>query len=154
MEIRQVRLTDPTIAPLLAGLEAEYQARYGPSDEMAAAGEADFDPPAGLFLALVDDGVVIAGGGYRRQAPGRCEVKRMWTTPGRRRQGHASTLLRALEDAARTAGYTTLWLETGPAQPEAAAMYASQGYRRIPAYGRYPEALAFERMLEVGKGSG
>jgi GNAT superfamily N-acetyltransferase len=150
MEIHQVRLSDPTIAPLLAGLEAEYEARYGPSDEMAAAGEAEFDPPTGLFLALVDDGIVIAGGGYRRLAPGRCEVKRMWTAAGRRRQGHASTLLRALEDAARTAGYTTLWLETGPAQPEAAAMYASHGYRRIPVYGRYRAALAFEKLLDGG----
>jgi GNAT superfamily N-acetyltransferase len=150
MEIHQVRLSDPAIAPLLAGLEAEYEARYGPSDEMAAAGEAEFDPPTGLFLALVDDGIVIAGGGYRRLAPGRCEVKRMWTAPGRRRQGHASTLLRALEDAARTAGYTTLWLETGPAQPEAAAMYASHGYRRIPVYGRYRAALAFEKLLDGG----
>jgi GNAT superfamily N-acetyltransferase len=150
MDLQRVRLSDPTMAPLLAGLEAEYEARYGPSDEMAAAGEAEFDPPSGLFLAMVDDGIVIAGGGYRRHAPGRCEVKRMWTARAHRRQGHASILLGALEDAARTAGYTTLWLETGPAQPEAAAMYASHGYRRIPVYGRYRDALAFEKTLSGG----
>ena len=99
---------------------------------------------------MVDDGIIIAGGGYRRQARGRCEVKRMWTAPDHRRQGHASTVLRALEDAARAAGYMTLWLETGPAQPEAAAMYASRGYRRIPAYGRYRAAIGFEKVLNGG----
>jgi GNAT superfamily N-acetyltransferase len=154
VNIRQVRLSDPTVMPLLAGLAAEYEARYGPGDEMAAAGEAEFDPPSGLFLALVNDGVVMAGGGYRRVSPGTCEVKRMWTDEAHRRHGHASTVLRALEDAARAAGYTALRLETGPAQPEAVALYITRGYRRVPVFGRYPDALAFEKALDGGgKGS-
>jgi GNAT superfamily N-acetyltransferase len=146
-ELHRVRLSDPGLAPLLSGLAAEYLARYGPGDEMAVAGDGEFDPPSGLFLALVEDGEVIAGGGYRYLAPGVCEVKRMWTQPGRRRQGHASAVLHALEEEARAAGYRFLRLETGPAQPEAAALYASRRYRRVPVYGRYPGALAFERVL-------
>lgn len=153
MNTRQVRLSDPSVAPLLAGLAAEYEARYGPSDEMGAAHEVEFDPPSGLFLAVVTDGIVIAGGGYRYFSPGVCEVKRMWTQAAHRRHGYASTLLRALEEAARAAGYTALRLETGPAQPEAAAMYTSHGYRRIPVYGRYPAALAFEKSLPVEPGT-
>ncbi|HET6964555.1 MAG TPA: GNAT family N-acetyltransferase, partial [Acidimicrobiales bacterium] len=75
---------------------------------------------------------------------GVCEIKRMWTRADQRRRGQASAVLHGLELAAREAGYHTLRLETGPAQPEAAALYEGRGYRRIPVYGRYSEALAFE----------
>jgi GNAT superfamily N-acetyltransferase len=147
MELRQVRLSDPLIGPLLAGLADEYEARYGASNEMALAHAGEFDPPSGLFLALVDGAVLVAGGGFRYLSGGVCEVKRMWTRTDRRREGHAATVLAALECTARRAGYSTLRLETGPAQPEAAALYTSRHYRRIPAYGRYPVALAFELAL-------
>ncbi|MCU1378623.1 MAG: Acetyltransferase [Acidimicrobiales bacterium] len=134
------------MGPLLAGLSVEYETRYGETDEMAFAHPEEFDPPAGAFIVLVADDVAVAGGGIRPHADaGVCEVKRMWTHPDHRRQGHASTVLVALEDAARAVGYTTMRLETGPAQPEAQALYAARGYRRIPRYGRYPEALAYER---------
>ncbi|MGH9103498.1 MAG: GNAT family N-acetyltransferase [Acidimicrobiales bacterium] len=140
-------LSDPLVVPLLSALEAEYEARYGSGEEMSSTEISEFDPPAGLFLVLMEDDRAIAGGGFRSLAAGVCEVKRMWTRADRRRRGLASKVLAALEDGARAAGYTTLRLETGPAQPEAAALYLARGYRRIAAYGRYPEALAFERSL-------
>ena len=158
MELRHVRLTDPAVAPLLADLATEYHTRYGSQDEMSRAHAEEFDPPAGRFVVLIDDGVTVAGGGFRSvagmeadPADGRvCEVKRMWTSPDHRRQGHAARVLAALEAAAREAGYAILRLETGPRQPEAISLYTSAGYRRIPTYGRYAEALAFERHLSVG----
>jgi GNAT superfamily N-acetyltransferase len=107
----------------------------------------EFEPPSGLFLALIEDDVVLAGGGFRRLTPDVCEIKRMWTHPDHRQQGHASTILKALEEEARTDGYVALRLETGPAQPEAVALYSSRGYRRIAAYGRYARAVAFELVL-------
>jgi GNAT superfamily N-acetyltransferase len=143
MELRPIRLTDPLVAPLLEGLGRLYDERYGENDEMAAVDADEFDPPGGTFLVLVDGGEVLAGGGLRRFADGTCEVKRMWTAPGHRRKGYASRVLTGLEDAARAAGYGTLLLETGPLQPEAEAMYLARGYRPIPFYGRYSEALAF-----------
>ena len=138
-----MRLTDPLAAPLIAGLTREYDVRYGETDEMATVDAAEFDPPAGTFVVLLDGGEVVAGGGLRRVTDDTCEVKRMWTAPGHRRKGYASRVLTALEDAARAAGHATLLLETGPLQPEAIALYDARGYRRIPYYGRYPEALAF-----------
>jgi len=144
MELRQVRLTDPLAAPVVAGLTREYDVRYGEIDEMASVGAEVFDPPAGTFLVLVDGDEVLAGGGLRRFSDGVCEVKRMWTAPGHRRKGYASVVLTGLEDAARTAGYAKLQLETGPRQPEAIAFYAARGYRRIPVYGAYDRALAFQ----------
>ena len=71
----------------------------------------------------------------------------MWTHPAHRRRGHAMTVLAALEAAAGDAGYHTVRLETGPAQPEALALYERVGYRRIPTFGRYRDAIAFERPL-------
>jgi GNAT superfamily N-acetyltransferase len=110
----------------------------------------EFEPPAGMFVAIVDDGAVVAGGGFRRLAPGVCEVKRMWTQADHRRRGLASAVLTELEDRARSAGYHTVRLETGPRQPAAVALYTSRGYRRISAYGWYPQALGFELALDEG----
>jgi GNAT superfamily N-acetyltransferase len=143
MEMRQVRLSDAVVEPLLAGLTYEYDTRYGENTEMTRTTEEEFDPPAGLFVVLMDGPITVAGGGFRRYDPTTCEVKRMWTSPRYRRQGLAAQVLGALEDAALTAGYTRLILETGPRQPEAEALYANRGYRRMEFYGHYPEARAF-----------
>jgi GNAT superfamily N-acetyltransferase len=143
MEIRRVRLGDVEVEPLLAGLSAEYGTRYGETVEMTRAGEDEFDPPAGLFVVLMDGPMTASGGGYSRFTASTCEVKRMWTSPLYRRRGLATRVLRTLEDAAREAGYTHLILETGPRQPGALELYAERGYRRIEVYGHYPAAKAF-----------
>jgi GNAT superfamily N-acetyltransferase len=143
MEIRRVRLNDAEVEPLLAGLTDEYDKRYGENIEMTRASPEEFDPPAGLFIVLVDGSTTAAGGGFRRHDSQTCEVKRMWTSPPYRRRGLAISVLRALEDSARDVGYERVILETGPMQPEAEAMYAARGYSRIDVYGHYPEARAF-----------
>ncbi len=140
-------MSDPIVAPLLAGLTAEYERRYGAVDEMRLARPDEFDPPTGTFVVLLDDDQTVAGGGIRRLDNETCEVKRMWTSPDYRRRGLASTVLAALEDAARYLGYTRVQLETGPSQPEAIAMYGHLGYRMIPPFGPYQQAIAFERDL-------
>jgi GNAT superfamily N-acetyltransferase len=143
MEMRRVRLRDVEVEPLLAGLSAEYETRYGENVEMTRASEDEFDPPAGLFIVLMDGPTTASGGGYRRHTMSTCEVKRMWTSPLYRRRGLATRVLQALEDAAWEAGYAHLILETGPRQPEALELYAGRGYRRIEVYGHYPGASAF-----------
>lgn len=136
-------MSDPEVLPLLAGLEQEYMARYGSADEMRRTREHEFEPPDGMFVVVVEEATTVAGGGFRRHSPDSCEVKRMWTHPDHRRRGLADRVLTALEDGARDAGYSRLVLETGPRQPEAAALYERRGYSRIPTYGLYPQALAF-----------
>jgi GNAT superfamily N-acetyltransferase len=143
MELHHVRLSDPTVAPLLAGLDEEYRSRYGSNDELGRTQVSDFDPPEGTFVVLLDRKVTAAGGGFRAHTGDVCEIKRMWTNPAYRRRGLGARVLDALEEAARAAGYNRLILETGPRQPEAAALYQQRGYMSIPPYGHYPEALAF-----------
>ena len=143
METRRVRIGDDVVQPLLAGLSDEYDTRYGENAEMARTAEHQFDPPSGLFVVVMDGDVTASGGGFRRHDATTCEVKRMWTHPDYRRRGLALRVLATLEEAAAEVGYARLILETGPRQPEAAAMYAARGYSRIDFYGPYPEALAF-----------
>jgi GNAT superfamily N-acetyltransferase len=143
MEIRRVRFSDPEVETLLFGLSEEYDTRYGENIEMTRASEAEFDPPGGLFIVLMDGPTTAAGGGFRRWSKSTCEVKRMWTSPLYRRCGLATWVLQILEDAAWEIGYASLVLETGPRQPEAEALYAGRGYDRIEPYGHYPEAHAF-----------
>ncbi len=143
MEIRRVRLGDVEVEPVLVGLSDEYDTRYGENIEMTRTSEVEFDPPAGLFIVLMDGPTTAAGGGFRRYRRGTCEVKRMWTSPLYRRRGLGTRVLQTLEDAAWETGYAHLILETGPLQPEAEALYTGRGYRRIEAYGHYPDASAF-----------
>ena len=137
-------MTDPAVAPLLAGLEDEYQIRYGTNEELGRTHTDEFAQPEGCFVVITDGEVTAAGGGFRLHSPGTCEVKRMWTHPDYRRQGLAARVLTDLEARASKAGYRRLILETGPRQPEAISFYENRGYRRIPYFGVYAEAHAFE----------
>ena len=149
METLRVRIGDEVVQPLLAGLTHEYDTRYGENTEMARTAEHEFDPPSGLFIVVMDGDITASGGGFRRHDPTTCEVKRMWTHPDYRRRGLARLVLATLEDAAVEMGYERLILETGPRQPEAAAMYEARGYSRIDFYGPYSEALAFSLDLQL-----
>lgn len=156
MRFARVPFGDPQVTPLIAGIRSEYTQRYGPDadDDVDAL---EFDPPDGAFLILLDDKtgdahgapVTVAGGGIRRFDEVTCEIKRMWTNSDYRRQGHAMTVLAELESIARELGYQRLLLETGPAQPEALALYRRLGYRETGPYGRYPHAHGFERTLSA-----
>lgn len=144
----RVRLDDVAVRPLLASLEDEYEIRYGSGDELATTETAEFDPPDGAFLVVLDAaGRTIAGGGFRRFSHEACEVKRMWTSPAHRRRGLAARVLAELEDIARSAGYERVVLETGPAQPEAHTLYRTRGYTTMPTFGRYSLATAYEKPL-------
>ncbi|MHB1516679.1 MAG: GNAT family N-acetyltransferase [Acidimicrobiales bacterium] len=149
VQLRQVRLSDSEVASLLGGLAEEYERRYGTGDELASVDDREFEPPHGVFMVLIDDGEVVSGGGLRRLSDLTCEIKRVWTAPDRRQKGLASIILSSLEHEAKARGYRTLRLETGPAQPEARNLYERRGYRRIPPYGRYEHATAYELRLDV-----
>jgi ribosomal protein S18 acetylase RimI-like enzyme len=142
----RVQLGDPETAPLLAALHQEYVDRYGPLEKEFLPAD-EFAAPDGAFIVLMDGDVTIAGGGIRRYNETICEVKRVWTHPDYRRQGHAIRVLAELEQAAVELGYERVRLETGPAQPEAQALYRRLGYEMIETYGIYPEATGFERSL-------
>lgn len=155
-----VLLVDPSderAAPLLDDLVVEYGTRYGrhsaditltevpPSDFVAANG--------GAFVVLLDDGEVVAGGAIRRRDARTAEIKRVWTSNRHRRRGLARRVVAELEAIARERGYDSLYLTTGPRQPEAAGLYRSAGYTPLFDVEADPETigpLAFAKELRVG----
>jgi GNAT superfamily N-acetyltransferase len=135
---------------LVAEVQQEYVTRYGGRDETAV-DAAQFAPPFGAFFVATVQGEPIGCGGLRRHDDGVVEVKRMFVRVAYRRRGHARVLLRALEDRARSSGYDRVILETGLAQPEAIALYISEGYALIDGFGHYkdePLSRSFAKELD------
>lgn len=138
-------VADPTVPPaaeLLAAMTAELNELYATGDRLQAPAltPADLMAPHGRYLIGRLDGDPVAGGGVRRLAGGVGEVKRMYVVPAHRGRGVAAALLGALEDAARTLGYRTLRLDTGPLQDAAQRLYRRAGYAPIDRYNDNPYA--------------
>jgi GNAT superfamily N-acetyltransferase len=140
---------DSDVARMVEDVQAEYVRRYGGPDA-AVVDPAEFAPPDGLFLVGLLDGVPVAMGGWRRTAGDDAEIKRMYVAAAARRRGIARRMLSELEGSAARAGITRLLLNTGPAQPEAVALYRDAGYRPVEGFGHYachPDALFFGKAL-------
>ncbi|MFG2891767.1 GNAT family N-acetyltransferase [Streptomyces sp. NPDC048248] len=145
-------VSDPLARPLLDELTYEYSTRYEkPVDLSLEYPAAEFAPPRGAFLLLLEDGSPVAGGAYRRHDAHTAELKRIWTHSAHRRRGLARRVLEALEQDAAQRGYRRLYLTTGPRQPEAKGLYLAAGYRPLFDLSAAPETigpLPFEKHLE------
>ncbi|GAA0416830.1 N-acetyltransferase [Actinoplanes capillaceus] len=135
---------------LRAAQRTELDARYGTGDHEPGTppSAADID----LFLVAADPatGHPVGCGALRRLTTGTAEVKRMYVAPGSRGSGVSTAILRALEQAAMDRGWTTIRLETGPAQPDAMRFYEREGYHEIPLFGAYigsDLSVCYERSL-------
>jgi GNAT superfamily N-acetyltransferase len=130
--------------PLVQAQWRELMRRYGVPDHRDDVTDdlevAHLAPPTGAFLVGWTGDTPVACGGVRHHDAVTGEVKRMYVAPDHRGQGYSRRVLRALEDRARALGYTRMVLETGTMQPEAMALYESEGYARIDGYGYYGDA--------------
>lgn len=138
LRLEEAPATDARSRELIALLDAEVAERYGAPDTFGIDIEG-FAAAGGYFvLALAPEGQAVGCGALRPFPPGEAdgtlEVKRMFVRREWRRRGVARALLRHLADTARARGATALVLETGSLQPEAVALYQSEGYFRIPRY--------------------
>jgi GNAT superfamily N-acetyltransferase len=142
IDVRTVPSNEPPATELVAAMVDEVSELYGRIDVPGApsATPADFAPPGGAFLVIYEDGVAVAGGGLKRLDERACEIKRMYVVPRARGRGHASRLLKALEEEARRLGYAIARLDTGEHQPAAQAMYERAGYARIGNFNANPFA--------------
>ena len=136
IDVRDARIGSDVGTALTGAQWRELMARYGvpetTTDDLAAD---HLEPPTGVFLVAWDGDVPVGCGGVRRHDDTTGEIKRMYVAPDARRRGVSRIVLRALEDRARVIGYTRVVLETGTKQPEAIALYESEGYTRIAGYG-------------------
>ncbi|MEU3571568.1 GNAT family N-acetyltransferase [Kitasatospora sp. NPDC036755] len=156
VEFRITGYAHPDAQALSAEVQQEYVRRYGDPDETVMRPE-DFEAPAGLFLIAYLDGRPVACGGWRAKQAGEdglrdgdAEVKRMFVVPAARGRGLARAVLGRLERTAAQAGRTRFILETGTEQPEAVALYESEGYAAIRKFGIYkdhPQSICLGKEL-------
>ncbi len=133
---------DPRIPPLMSAYWSEMAHRYGESD-----GDTPLVPlheDTRWLLVQDDTGSVVGCGAVQplastvEDAPSHIgEVKRVYVVPGARGHGHSRLLMAHLVQVARSAGYRTLWLDTGTPQHEAIALYERLGWRQIERYGQF-----------------
>ncbi|MFD4657555.1 GNAT family N-acetyltransferase [Kitasatospora sp. NPDC058444] len=154
VEFRVTGYAHPDAQLLSAEVQQEYVRRYGGPDDTVLRPE-DFEAPAGLFMIAYLDGRPVACGGWRaKQAgpsglrDGDAELKRMFVIPAARGRGLARAVLGRLERTAIEAGRTRFILETGTEQPEAIALYTSEGYAAIRKFGIYKD---HEQSICLGK---
>lgn len=159
LTVLELPMHDPRVRPLLDELAVEYDTRYGDLFGRGAAAEElnrypaeEFEAPAGALLIIQENGESVAGGAYRRYDAETAEFKRIWTHSAHRRRGLARRVLGELERLAAERGYRSVYLTTGPRQPEAKHLYLNTGYRAQFDLAADPETigpLAFTKDLAV-----
>ncbi|MGF1429323.1 GNAT family N-acetyltransferase [Kitasatospora sp. LaBMicrA B282] len=159
MELQITGYDHPDAEKLTAEVQQEYVRRYGAVDLTEMRAE-HFAAPHGTFVVGYLDGAPVACGGWRAKDAGQsflrdgdAELKRMFVVPSARGRGLARTMLRHLEELAAAAGRRRVVLETGTEQPEAVALYESEGYRPITKFGIYrdaPECICLGKDLAAG----
>jgi len=138
-------LADPEKPPaseLLGAMRAELNDAYASPSRLdnPPLTAAELRPPGGAYLVGYEGEEPVAGGGLRRLGDGVAEVKRMYVDPAARSRGVAAALLAALESTARSLGYATVRLDTGPKQVHAQRLYRAAGYVDVPPYNDNPFA--------------
>ena len=136
---------EPPASELLAAMRAELNDVYETFSRLdnPPLAPAELRAPGGAYVVGYEGEEAVAGGGVRRLADGVAEIKRMYVRPSARSRGVAAALLAALEDAARSFGYASARLDTGPKQPHARALYESEGYLEVENFNGNPVATFF-----------
>jgi GNAT superfamily N-acetyltransferase len=148
VSFRESSVDDPAAHALIAEY-FEMRAATFPMDlgdyHAAFPQAANFTPPAGAFLVVVEDGEDVGCGGIKRLAPGRYEIKHLWIRPGMQGRGLGRALLNELERRARGFGATEVVLDTNASLVAAGSMYRSSGYEDISPYNDNPNATNWYR---------
>ncbi|WP_422038154.1 GNAT family N-acetyltransferase [Roseibium sp.] len=129
------------------GIDLSYQ---GFEEELAAM-PGKYAPPRGaLFVAKEPDGTILGCVGLRAfDDQGRCEMKRLYVLPEGRGKKAGATLVGRVIEAAVTAGYAEMLLDTLPTMTGAIKLYRAAGFEEVPAYYEtpIPETVFFRKVL-------
>ena len=108
---------------------------------------ANFTPPAGVFLVVVEDSEDIGCGGIKSLSPDRYEIKHLWIQPRMQGRGLGRALLTELERRARDFRAVEVVLDTNASLVAAGSMYRSGGYDEIAPYNDNPNATHWFRKV-------
>jgi putative acetyltransferase len=97
-----------------------------------------YAPPTGALWIALNDDEAVGCVALREIAPGVGEMKRLYVKPSHRGRGLGRQLARAVIEVAHARGCSRLRLDTLETLREAAALYASLSFVRIPAYYENP----------------
>jgi putative acetyltransferase len=152
----RVAVEDPRSAEvraLIGALDDYLDSLYPAENNYLLDIEALCVPEVTFFVARV--GGMALGCGALRALDARCgELKRMYVAPEARGLGLGRAILEAIERRARALGLVELKLETGPAQPEALALYRAAGFRPCGAFADYrPDPLNLFMMKRLAAGA-
>ncbi len=139
----------PEILALLQASDA-YMADLYPAESNHMLDVSELCRPEVTFIVARMDGRAVGCGAIVESAEGWAEIKRMFVSPLARGQKVGRRILRQLEATAAEKGVPLLRLETGIKQPEALALYRSEGFVEIGPFGKYrpdPLSLFMEKPL-------
>ena len=111
---------------------------------------AGMDRAGAAFVIARLDSEAVGCAALRPLSSQIAEVKRLYVRPQARRAGVACAIMHELEQLARAAGFSEIWLETGLPQTGALRLYESLGYTRIAGFGDYkdePDNVCFGKPL-------
>jgi GNAT superfamily N-acetyltransferase len=150
MKITTISAASEDARILVRELDMELAARY-PGSPINGIDVPDFERARGYFVVMKKDDALLGCGAFRPLSDCCAEIKRMFVRDTARRRGVARQILHHLEEEIRQRGFRTIVLETGNRQPEAIALYESEGYFPIPAFLGYvgnPVSCCYAKMAQ------
>ena len=108
-----------------------------------------YAPPAGRLLLARIDGESAATAAFRPLRQDACEAKRLYVRPAYRRRGVAGSLLAALVEEARRAGYRNLYGDTLTSMASALDLYRNMGFVEVGPYSDNPTPGAIYLQLSL-----
>ena len=94
----------------------------------------EFASPKGELLVAEDEGTIVGCVALRPLSDDTCEMKRMFVSADCHGKGVGVMLGQAIVQAAKDLGYRTMFLDTGPKQIEAQALYHKLGFHDVAPY--------------------
>jgi ribosomal protein S18 acetylase RimI-like enzyme len=141
--------------PVMRELFSEYGRSLGIDlsfqdfDQELATLPGKYAPPDGAVIIARLGAAACGCVALRRIDQATCEMKRLYVRPDARGLGVGAELVRLIVDRAKSRGYRAMRLDTLPSMKSAIALYASFGFREIPAYTFNPihGAVYMEKLL-------
>lgn len=120
---------------LIKLLDADLEERYGQlQKQYEKHNKVDY---INDVVVIYKEKIPVACGAYKQYDSDTIELKRMFVIKEHRKQGLAKTIIKELEELAKSRGFKYAVLETGIKQHEAISLYKDIGYHITPNYGPY-----------------